>query len=226
MKLKRKICVLFVVILSAFQFTGCEFEGNEYGTANVPPMVEQWRSLVEHYAEEYGIPEYVELILAMIMQESGGNAEQTPDIMQCSESAGMSPNAIDDPEVSIRQGVKYLATRSAGSDHIDYDAESGLYWMVASPKSDGFRTPGMPWYEACGERRRLELFYSRNGLEFRSAGVVAEGLGKLDSRHYASLLFDGSDLLVFARSGDSRAKTLHDGNLLTLHRVKNFRDLV
>ena len=99
-----------MVILSAFQFTGCEFEGNGYGTANVPPMVEQWRSLVEHYAEEYGIPEYVELILAMIMQESGGNAEQTPDIMQCSESAGMSPNAIDDPEVSIRQGVKYLAS--------------------------------------------------------------------------------------------------------------------
>ena len=110
MKLKRNICVLFVVLLSAFQFTGCEFEGSGYGTANVPPIVEQWRSLVEHYAEEYGIPEYVDLILAMIMQESGGNAEQTPDIMQCSESAGMSPNAIDDPEVSIRQGVKYLAS--------------------------------------------------------------------------------------------------------------------
>ena len=85
---------------------------------------------------------------------------------------------------------------------------------------------GLPWYETCGDRRRLELLCSRNGLEFRSVGVIAEGRGKLDSRHYASLLFDGEDLLVFARSGDSRAKNLHDGNLLTLHRVEKFRSLV
>ena len=124
MKLKRKICVLFVVILLAFQFTGCEFENSGYGTANVPPIVEQWRSLVEHYAEEYGIPEYVDLILAMIMQESGGNAEQTPDIMQCSESAGMSPNAIDDPEASIRQGVKYLASLVRSGEAAGVDRET------------------------------------------------------------------------------------------------------
>ena len=54
--------------------------------------------------------------------------------------------------------------------------------------------------------------------------MVAEGRGKLDSRHYARLLFDGDDLLVLARSGDCRAKTLHDGNLITLHRVRNFRE--
>ena len=107
--------------------------------------------------------------------------------------------------------------------HLDYDPVSELYWMISSPKLDGFRKPGVPWYEACGERRRLELLCSRNGLEFRSVGVVAQGEGKLDSRHYASLLFDGDDLLIFARSGDCRAKNLHDGNLLTLHRVKNFR---
>lgn len=108
--------------------------------------------------------------------------------------------------------------------HLDYDPVSQLYWMISSPKLDGFQRPGLPWYETCGERRRLELLCSRNGLEFRSVGVVAEGKGKLDSRHYASLLFDGDDLLVFARSGDARAKNLHDGNLLTLHRVKNFRN--
>lgn len=110
--------------------------------------------------------------------------------------------------------------------HIDYDPDSELYWMVASPKLDSFQMAGLPWYETCGDRRRLELLCSRNGLEFRSVGVIAEGRGKLDSRHYASLLFDGEDLLVFARSGDSRAKNLHDGNLLTLHRVEKFRSLV
>lgn len=109
--------------------------------------------------------------------------------------------------------------------HIDYDPVSKLYWMVSSPKIDGFRASGAPWNETCGDRRRLELLYSSNGIEFQSAGLVAEGKGKLDSRHYASLLIDGDDLLVLARSGDSRARNLHDGNLITLHRVKKFRDL-
>jgi len=103
--------------------------------------------------------------------------------------------------------------------HLDYDPVSKLYWMVASPRIDGYsKAP-------TGERRRLELLYSSNGIEFRSAGLVADGKGVLDSRHYASLLFDGDDLLVLARSGDNRAKSLHDGNLMTLHRVKNFRSL-
>lgn len=109
--------------------------------------------------------------------------------------------------------------------HLDYDPLSKLYWMVASPKLDGYSKPGKPWDEICGDRRHLELLYSSNGIEFQSAGMVAEGKGVLDSRHYASLLFDGDDLLVLARSGDDRAKSLHDGNLITLHRVKNFRSL-
>ena len=103
--------------------------------------------------------------------------------------------------------------------HLDYDSVSKLYWMVASPRLDDCRK------EPTAERRLLRLFYSSNGIEFRCAGTVAEGKGKLDSRHYASLLIDGDDLLVLARSGDSRANSPHNGNLITLHRVKNFRDL-
>jgi len=37
---------------------------------------------------------------------------------------------------------------------------------------------------------------------------------------------DGNDLVILARSGDEDAKSAHDGNLITFHRVKNFRDLV
>ena len=103
--------------------------------------------------------------------------------------------------------------------HLDYDPVSKLYWMVASPRIDGFRN------SPTAERRRLELLCSVNGIEFQGVGLVADGKGILDSRHYASLLFDGDDLLVLARSGDHRAKSLHDGNLITLHRVKNFRSL-
>ena len=37
---------------------------------------------------------------------------------------------------------------------------------------------------------------------------------------------DGDDLVVLSRSGDARAKTAHDGNLITFHRVRDFRGLV
>ena len=37
---------------------------------------------------------------------------------------------------------------------------------------------------------------------------------------------DGNDLVILSRSGDQRAKSAHDGNLITFHRVKNFRKLV
>ena len=42
----------------------------------------------------------------------------------------------------------------------------------------------------------------------------------------ASMAIDGNDLVILSRSGDQWAKSAHDGNLITFHRVKNFRELV
>lgn len=111
-KMKKYIQFAILVFLVIGQLTGCDFwdENNPYGTANVSPLVEQWRSDVERYAEKYGVSEYVELILAMIAQESGGDADRYPDIMQSSESAGNSPNAINDPQKSMDQGIRYFAS--------------------------------------------------------------------------------------------------------------------
>jgi hypothetical protein len=39
------------------------------------------------------------------------------------------------------------------------------------------------------------------------------------------MAFDGEDLRILARSGDHRAKSSHDGNLITLHTVRGFRNL-
>ena len=39
------------------------------------------------------------------------------------------------------------------------------------------------------------------------------------------MVIDGQDLHVLSRSGDHRAKSAHDGNLITLHTVKDFRRL-
>ena len=48
-------------------------------------------------------------------------------------------------------------------------------------------------------------------IDWRMAGVVAQGNSAKESRHYASMTFDGDDLLVLSRSGDERAKSAHDG---------------
>ena len=65
----------------------------------------QHQAMVEKYAQEYGISEYVSILLAIIEVESGG---RLPDVMQSSESLGLPPNTLD-TEASIQQGVRYFA---------------------------------------------------------------------------------------------------------------------
>jgi hypothetical protein len=76
------------------------------------------------------------------------------------------------------------------------------------------------------ERHRLQLHFSKNMVDWCFAGIVAMGATAGEGRHYASMTIDGDDLQVLSRSGDSRAKSAHDGNLITFHTVKNFRQLV
>ncbi|WP_110925958.1 bifunctional lytic transglycosylase/C40 family peptidase [Bacillus massiliglaciei] len=88
------------------------------GTANVNEAVMALKPAVIEYAGKYEIPEYVDVILAIIMIETGGKG---PDVMQSSESLGLPPNSISDPLVSIDAGVKHLAevikdARSSGLD--------------------------------------------------------------------------------------------------------------
>ena len=84
---------------------------------------------MEFYADMYGIAEYVDVLLAIIAQESGGDAEKTPDIMQCSASAGLPANSITEPVESIRQGVWYFSSLlAAGTDKgVDMDSVIQAY---------------------------------------------------------------------------------------------------
>lgn len=71
---------------------------------------ESYRSQVEQMAARYGIPQYVDLLMALMMQESGGRGL---DIMQSSEGAFNTrypkvPNGITDISYSIECGVQEL----------------------------------------------------------------------------------------------------------------------
>ena len=112
--------------------------------------------------------------------------------------------------------------------HILWDEPSKRYWLIASRSRvttfmKAETTPrDILWFN---ERRKLELFSSENGFDWCSAGVVAYGETELESRHYASIVITGDDMLVLSRSGDKEAVNTHDTDMITLHRIKNFRDL-
>ena len=103
------VIILIVVLL------GCAvslFGGGSESTSYTPVSaeVEAYTPLIQKYAKQYGIPEYVELIKAVMMQESGGRGL---DPMQAAEGSFNTryphePNGIQDPEYSIQCGVQEL----------------------------------------------------------------------------------------------------------------------
>ena len=99
--------------------------------------------------------------------------------------------------------------------YVLYDPEMQLYWLLHS-QTDG----------RMNARRRLALSYSPDLLRWTFAGLVAVGPTDHSARHYATMILDGDDLCIVSRSGDENARTAHDGNIVTFHRVRRFRDLV
>ena len=106
-----------VVIILIVVLLGCAvslFGGGSGSNAYTPVSaeVEAYEPLIQKYAKQYGIPEYVELIKAVMMQESGGRGL---DPMQAAEGSFNTryphePNGIQDPEYSIECGVQELKT--------------------------------------------------------------------------------------------------------------------
>ena len=100
------LVLFFCVIISAEDDDGGGGSASAITGANLSAEVLKHQPMVEKYAKEYGISEYVGVLLAIIQVESGGTAE---DVMQSSESMGLPPNSLD-TESSIKQGCKYFAS--------------------------------------------------------------------------------------------------------------------
>lgn len=122
------LCVMVVVAIALFG-GAIGLTGGNGGTSaaqSVSAEVEAYEPLIRQYAVQYGIPEYVDLIKAVMMQESGGRGG---DPMQASEGAyntrySKAPNSITDPEYSIRCGVqelKHCLEKAGVENPIDLD---------------------------------------------------------------------------------------------------------
>ena len=102
---------LLVFILIVGIIAGAAFSSSSESSESLSDEVLAYTSVIQQYASQYGIPEYVSAIQAIMMQESGGRGT---DPMQCSESPyntrfSHSPGAITDPNYSIEVGVQTFA---------------------------------------------------------------------------------------------------------------------
>ena len=102
---------LVVFILIAGIIAGAGFSSGSESSESLSEEVLAYTSVIQRYASQYGIPEYVSALQAIMMQESGGRGT---DPMQCSESPyntrfPHSPGSITEPDYSIEVGVKTFA---------------------------------------------------------------------------------------------------------------------
>ena len=105
------IVVLVLVIVILFGGFLCMMGGDNATTVSpVSAEVQAYEPVIRKYAKQYGIGEYVELIKAVMMQESGGRGN---DPMQSSEGSfntkfPRQPGGITDPGYSILCGVQEI----------------------------------------------------------------------------------------------------------------------
>ena len=102
---------LLVFILIVGIIAGAAFSSSSESSESLSDEVLAYTSVIQQYASQYGIPEYVSAIQAIMMQEFGGRGT---DPMQCSESPyntrfPHTPGSIADPDYSIEVGVQTFA---------------------------------------------------------------------------------------------------------------------
>ena len=116
--------------------------------------------------------------------------------------------------------------------HIIRDGPAGYFWAVTSLPT---RTQDLEWGRemaargllkgrAGNERRFLMLMYSLDALNWFPAGCIAMWPSPGQGFQYNALLVDGDDLLVSSRTAKN-APNQHDNDLVTIHRVRDFRSL-
>ncbi len=107
------IAVLIILIVVLLGGAVSLFGGGSNSNAYIPVSaeVQAYEPLIQKYAKQHGIPEYVELIKAVMMQESGGKGNDPMQASECGYNTQYpnTPNGITDPEYSICVGIQNLA---------------------------------------------------------------------------------------------------------------------
>lgn len=113
--------VLVVLILIVGIIGGVAFLGNSQSNEALSAEVLAHTPAIQKYASEFGIPEYVPAIQAIMMQESGGRGTDPMQASECPYNTQY-PNtsgAIQDADYSIKVGIQYYAecVRESGCEN-------------------------------------------------------------------------------------------------------------
>ena len=111
------VMVLLLVIMVGI-IGGAAFSGSSESNEALSQEVLSYTATIQKYANQYGILEYVSVIQAIMMQESGGRGTDPMQSSECPYNTrySNSPNAIQDADYSIHVGIQYYADclREAG----------------------------------------------------------------------------------------------------------------
>lgn len=112
--------VIFIVILCLAFGKGSEENTAREDTLEISEEVRAYEPLLSQYAQEYGVEEYTQLLLAIMQVESSG---QGNDVMQASESLGLAVNSLM-PEASIEQGCRLFSQLLSYGEGLGCDLNS------------------------------------------------------------------------------------------------------
>jgi len=163
------ISVIVIVICCIFGAAFHFFGDTSSNYLPVSEEVEAYTPVIREYAVKYDMEEYVELIKAVMMQESGGKGS---DPMQASESGynkkyDRKPGAIKDPNYSIECGIQALKAcldKAGTQDPLDMER------IKLALQGYNFGSGYIDW-----ALKKYGGYTSANALEFSKEKAAANG---------------------------------------------------
>ncbi|WP_261982938.1 bifunctional lytic transglycosylase/C40 family peptidase [Listeria booriae] len=187
------LCFIIVAVVAGSgddgeqESTNLDANDSAYSSTGLAPEIERFRPLFEKYAQKYGMTAQLNVIMALSMQESGG---RVLDVMQSSESIGLPPNSILDPERSIDVGIQHfknvfqkahgdikltLQSYNYGGGFIDYVlARGGAYTKELALSFSSYEASKLGW-QSYGDPSYVDHVMRYLKATPSSGGVVASG---------------------------------------------------
>lgn len=105
------IIVVILIIVLGIAVSVATGGGQSESEVPLSEEVLAYTSMIQKYASQYGIGDYVASIQAIMMQESGGSGTDPMQASECPYNTQYpnTPGGITDPEYSIQVGIQYYA---------------------------------------------------------------------------------------------------------------------
>lgn len=126
--------ILILVICLFIGVFGSLSNNNNVNTENSPLSAEvlAYEGIITQYAIQYGIEEYVPIIEAIMMQESGGKGNDPMQAAECGFNTKYPhvPNGIQDPVYSIEVGIQNFAECLTVAKVLNINDNNNLYLAI------------------------------------------------------------------------------------------------